>query len=316
LQAHYVYGGVEAGGTKFVCVVGDDRPTVHASTSVRTTSPTETLSQVIAFFRAYPVQRLGLAAFGPIDLDPMSPTYGRILSTPKVSWRSCPIVEVLQTELGVPVAVDTDVNAAALAEATYGAGRGCDPLVYLTVGTGVGGGVVIQGNPLHGLTHPEMGHMPLARAAGDVGPSGCPFHRDCLEGLASGSAIQARFGAPQTLGKHHEAWTFEALYLGQALAVISTILSPQKIILGGGVMRQQHLWPRVREICARLLNGYLPRLGDAIGFESYIVSPGLGDQAGVIGALCLARAAHGAPTPPLRPPQGVSSAAAAGGAVG
>jgi fructokinase len=291
-NAQNVFGGVEAGGTKFVCAVGDGRLTIHASISVRTASPTETLAQVIAFFRPYTVQSIGLATFGPIDLDPGSPSYGRILSTPKLAWHNYPIVEVLQTALGVPVGVDTDVNASALAEAIYGAGPGCDPLVYLTVGTGIGGGVVIRGHPLHGLMHPEMGHMPLARAAGDTGPSGCPFHRDCLEGLASGSAIQARFGAPETLDKHHAAWTFEALYLGQALAIISAVLAPQKIILGGGVMRQPHLLPRIRETCARLLNGYLPRLGTAISFEDYIAPPGLGDQSGAIGALCLARQAH------------------------
>jgi fructokinase len=249
------------------------------------------LPQVIAFFRPRAVRRLGLATFGPVDLNPLSPTYGRLLSTPKTLWQGCPIVEILQTGLGVPVAVDTDVNAAALAEFTYGAGRGCDPLVYLTVGTGIGGGVVVQGRPLHGLMHPEMGHMLLARIPDDTKPSGCPFHRDCLEGLASGHAILARFSAPETLPARHEAWTLEALYLGQALATIATVLAPQKIIIGGGVMRQAHLLPRIRQTCARALNGYLPRLGSSSSFDDYIIPPGLGNRAGAMGALCLARGA-------------------------
>jgi fructokinase len=281
-------GGIEAGGTKFVCAVGARPHTLEASTLIPTTTPTETLQRVIAFFQPYALRSLGLATFGPIDLDRASSTYGRILSTPKLAWQGCPIGGIVQTALGVPVAVDTDVNAAALAESIYGAGQGCDPLVYLTVGTGIGGGAVVQGRPLRGLMHPEMGHMLLARAPGDTRPSGCPFHQDCLEGLASGQAIRARFGAPETLPSAHQAWDLEALYLGQALATIAMILSPQRIVIGGGVMHQSHLLPRIREACARALHGYLPRLKTPSDFEAYIVAPALGDQAGVIGALCLA----------------------------
>jgi fructokinase len=286
-----VYGGIEAGGSKFVCVVADQSLAVHTSATVWTTTPTETLSQVIAFFRPHDVHSLGLATFGPVDLDRSSPTYGHILSTPKMLWQEYPIVEILQTSLDVPVAVETDVNPAALAEFTYGAGRGCNPLVYLTVGTGIGGGAVVHGHPLHGFLHPEMGHMLLARVPGDNGPSGCPFHQDCLEGLASGQAIRARFGAPETLPPQHQAWALEALYLGQALATIATVLAPERIIIGGGVMHQPHLFPRIRHACARVLNGYLPRLGSSISLDDYIVPPGLGDRAGAIGALYLAREA-------------------------
>jgi fructokinase len=286
--ASYLFGGIEAGGTKFICAVGEAPPTIHISTSIPTTTPSATLAQVIAFFQPYPLCSLGLAAFGPIDLARESPTYGHILSTPKLAWQGCQIVDILQTQLGIPVAVDTDVNAAALAEFMYGAGQGCDPLVYLTIGTGIGGGAVIRGRPLHGLMHPEMGHMLLARAPGDTRPSGCPFHEDCLEGLASGHAIGVRFGAPETLPPQHEAWTLEATYLGQALATIATILSPQRIVMGGGVMHQPHVLTRLREACARTLHGYLPRLKTASDFEAYIVAPALGDTAGVIGALYLA----------------------------
>ena len=286
----WLYGGIEAGGTKFVCAVGETPQSIQASTVISTTTPTVTLRQVIAFFRRYPIRSLGLATFGPIDLDRGSSTYGRILSTPKIAWQKCPIVATLQTALEVPLAVDTDVNAAALAEATYGAGRGCDPVVYLTVGTGIGGGAVVHGQPLHGLMHPEMGHMLLARAPGDRRPSGCPFHEDCLEGLASGYAIQLRFGEPETLPPGHEAWALEAAYLGQALATIVTILAPQRIIIGGGVMRQPHLLPRIRQACAQVLRGYVPRVKAASDFESYIVPPALGDEAGAIGALRLAQA--------------------------
>jgi fructokinase len=287
--ASHLFGGIEAGGTKFVCAVGETPQAIQASTSIPTTTPAATLDQVIAFLRPYAVQSIGLAAFGPIDLDRDSATYGYILSTPKLAWQGCPIVDLLQTGLGIPVTVDTDVNTAALAEFMHGAGQGCDPLVYLTVGTGIGGGAVIQGRPLHGLMHPEMGHMLLARAPGDTLPSACPFHQDCLEGLASGHAMQLRFGAPKALPPEDKAWALEAAYLGQALATIAAILSPQRIIVGGGVMHQPHLLPRIREACAQTLHGYLPRLKTPSDFEAYIVAPALGDAAGVIGALCLAQ---------------------------
>jgi len=285
----HLFGAIEAGGTKFVCVVGGAPQAILASTSIPTTAPTATLSQVITFFQPYAVRSIGLAAFGPIDLNQESATYGHILSTPKLTWQGCPILDILWTGLKVPIAVDTDVNAAALAEFTYGAGQGCDPLVYLTVGTGIGGGAVIQGRPLHGLLHPEMGHMLLARMPGDTRPSGCPFHEDCLEGLASGQAIGVRFGAPETLSPRHEAWVLEAAYLGQALATIAVILSPQRIIIGGGLMHQPHLLPRIREACAQVLHGYLPRLKTARDFDTYIVPPALGDEAGAMGALYLAQ---------------------------
>jgi fructokinase len=287
--ASYRFGGIEAGGTKFVCAVGEVPHAIRASTSIPTTTPTATLNQIIAFFRPYGVRSLGLAAFGPIDLNRESPTYGHILSTPKLAWQGCRIVDILQTGLGIPVAVDTDVNSAALAEFLCGAGQGCDPLVYLTVGTGIGGGAVIQGRPLHGLMHPEMGHMLVRRMPGDTRPSGCPFHEDCLEGLASGHAIRVRFGTPEMLPSEHEAWTLEAIYLGQALATIVTILSPQRIIIGGGVMHHPHLLPRIREACGQALHGYLPRLKTPSALEAYIAPPRLGDQAGVIGALHLAQ---------------------------
>ena len=287
-----LYGGIEAGGTKFVCAVGQAPQAIRASTVIPTTTPTATLNQVIAFFQSYAIQSLGLATFGPIDLNRDSPTYGHILSTPKLAWRECPIVHILETALRVPVAVDTDVNAAAMAEATYGVGRDIDPLVYLTVGTGIGGGAIVHGRPVHGLMHPEMGHMLVARVPRDTRPSGCPFHEDCLEGLASGHAIEVRFGAPERLPPQHEAWTLEAVYLGQALATIITILSPQRIIIGGGVMHQLSLLPHIHLACARTLHGYLPRLKRARDFASYIVAPALGDQSGVMGALHLALPAY------------------------
>jgi fructokinase len=209
----------------------------------------------------------------------------------ELAWQGCPIVNILQTALGVPVAVDTDVNTAAQAAATYGARRERDPVVYLTVGTGIGGGAVVHGRPLHGLMHAEIGHTLLARVPGDTRPSGCPFHEDCLEGLASGHAIRVRFGAPETLPPQHGAWMLEARYSGQALATIVTILSSQRIIISGGVMHQPHLLPRIREACAQALRGYVPRLKTLSDFESYIVVPTLGVKAGVMGALHLAQEA-------------------------
>jgi fructokinase len=288
-RASHLVGGIEAGGTKFVCAVGEAPEAIHALTSISTTTPAETLAQVIAFFQPYRLRSLGLATFGPVDLNRESPTYGYILATPKIAWQGCPILHILQTALPVPMTADTDVNAAALAEFRYGAGRGCDPLLYLTVGTGIGGGAVVHGRALHGLMHPEMGHILLARLPGDTRPSGCPFHEDCLEGLASGGAIRVRFGAPEMLPPQHEVWTLEAIYLGQAVATIAAILSPQRIIIGGGVMHQPHLLPRIHDACARALHGYLPRLKTPSDFEVYIVAPALGDQAGVIGALHLAQ---------------------------
>ena len=287
-----MYGGIEAGGTKWVCVIGTGPSHVLARARFPTSTPEETLAQAVAFFRPYAdeLKALGVGCFGPVDLDPTSPTYGYITTTPKSGWQNTNVKGYLEEMLQVPVAFDTDVNAAAWGEYRWGAAQDVDTFVYMTVGTGIGGAAVVNGQRLHGLMHPEMGHMriPHDREA-DPFDGVCPFHRDCLEGLASGPAIAARWGQPgEHLPPHHRAWDLEAHYLGMAIANLICTLSPQRVILGGGVMRQTHLFPRIRRAVQKALAGYIrdPALESRIG--TYIVPPGLGDDAGVLGALALA----------------------------
>jgi fructokinase len=294
-------GGIEAGGTKFVCAVAREPPTVDDQIEFRTTTPDETLATAIAFFRrqAQPVSAVGLASFGPIDINPTSPAYGRIGRTPKPGWSGVDVVAALRDALGVPVRVDTDVNGAALAEARWGAGQRLQNLVYLTVGTGIGGGALVEGQLLHGLRHPEMGHIPVPHdRRADPFAGACPFHSDCLEGLASGEAIRQRWGRiAETLPPDHPAWDLEAQYLAAGLTSIALILSPQRIILGGGVMQQTQLFPRIRGRFRDLLGGY--SVGDmtAAELDRYIVPSALGGRAGVLGALALAQDAIGELSP-------------------
>ena len=265
------------------CAVGTGPDEVRAETTVPTTTPAETLRRVLEFFRAHTeITAVGAACFGPIDLDRSSPTFGRITTTPKPGWRGADVVGALRT-LSVPVAFDTDVNGAALGEYRWGAGRGVDPFVYVTVGTGVGGGAIVGGRPVHGLVHPEMGHVPITRDSADAFAGACPYHRDCLEGLASAVALSQRWGAlPETLPAEHEAWRLQARYLALGVAAIAAVLSPPRIVLGGGVMRAAGLLARVRAETVKTLAGYV-RAPD-------LVPPALGERAGVLGALALAQA--------------------------
>jgi fructokinase len=290
-----VLGGVEAGGTKFVCAVGRGPDGVLAEERIPTTSPAETLARVVAFFRAAarahgPVAAVGVASFGPLDLDPASPTWGRVTSTPKPEWAGADLVGPLREALGVPVAIDTDVDGAGLAEARWGAGRGLDSLVYFTVGTGIGGGAIVGGAPLRGTSHPEMGHIRVPRHPGDTAFAGvCPFHGDCLEGLASGPAVRARWGVPaEALPHDHPAWDMVGHYLGHAVAAVTMVLAPHVVVIGGGVASSPPVLPAVRRWTRRLLAGYpaTPRLAGDL--EGYVVPPALGDRAGVLGALALA----------------------------
>jgi len=276
-------GGVETGGTRVRCAVGTGPDDVRAETTVPTTTPAETLRRVLEFFRAHTeITAVGAACFGPIDLDRSSPTFGRITTTPKPGWRGADVVGALRT-LSVPVAFDTDVNGAALAEYRWGAGRGVDPFVYVTVGTGIGGGAIVGARPVHGLVHPEMGHVPITRDSADAFAGACPYHRDYLEGLASAVALSQRWGAlPETLPAEHEAWRLQARYLALGVAAIAAVLSPPRIVLGGGVMRAAGLLARVRAETVKTLAGYV-RAPD-------LVPPALGERAGVLGALALAQA--------------------------
>ena len=276
-------GGVETGGTRVRCAVGTGPDDVRAETTVPTTTPAETLRRVLEFFRAHTeITAVGAACFGPIDLDRSSPTFGRITTTPKPGWRGADVVGALRT-LSVPVAFDTDVNGAALAEYRWGAGRGVDPFVYVTVGTGIGGGAIVGARPVHGLVHPEMGHVPITRDSADTFAGACPYHRDCLEGLASAVALSQRWGAlPETLPAEHEAWRLQARYLALGVAAIAAVLSPPRIVLGGGVMRAAGLLARVRAETLKTLGGYV--------LAPDLVPPALGERAGVLGALALAQA--------------------------
>lgn len=289
-------GGLEAGGTKFVCAVGTGPDDVRAEVRLATTTPERTIREAIAFFagqaKRAPLAGLGIASFGPLDLDSRSPTFGFITTTPKPGWQHVDLTTPLRRALGVPVVVDTDVNAAALAEHRWGSGRGVGTLAYVTVGTGIGGGALIDGRPVHGLIHPEMGHVRIPHdRARDPFDGTCPHHGDCWEGLASAPALAARWGRePDTLPDDHPAWDLEAHYLALGLANVVFVLSPERIVLGGGVMTRTPLFAAVRRELAQLMAGYLPTpaLGERI--ETYVVPPALGDRSGVLGALALAGA--------------------------
>jgi len=291
------FGGIEAGGTKFVCVVTDAGKAVLAETRFPTTTPADTLGRVIEFFMEQnaqlpePISALGVACFGPIDPQPSSATFGSITSTPKPGWANTPVVTPLREAFNVPVAIDTDVNAAAVGEGKWGAAIGLSDFIYLTVGTGVGGGGIINGLPLHGLIHPEMGHLRIPHDWNhDPYPGSCIYHGDCFEGLASGPALLGRWGQPgDTLPIGHPAWDLEAHYIALALQNYICTLSPQKIILGGGVMQQTHLFALIRENVFKLLNGYIQSPAILEKIDSYIVPPGLGGRAGVLGAVALAQ---------------------------
>ncbi|MBP6472567.1 MAG: ROK family protein [Chloroflexi bacterium] len=291
-------GGIEAGGTKFVCAVGSGPNDIRAEHRFPTTTPDETLAQAIAFFQAQErehgrIAAIGIAAFGPLDPNPASPTFGYITTTPKPGWANADVVGAIKTALGVPVGFDTDVNGAALGEHRWGAAQDVDTFIYLTIGTGVGGGVMVNGRLLHGLIHPELGHISLPHDwSHDPYKGRCPYHGDCLEGMAAGPAIGERWGQPAfELPADHPAWELEAHYLALALRSYICTLSPQRIIMGGGVMEQPQLFPLLRQKTVDYLAGYVqsPAILDRI--DSYIVPPGLGNQAGVLGAMALGMAA-------------------------
>jgi len=276
------YWGIEAGGSKFVCASGSG-PEGTEFAEFPTTTPEETMRHVVDFFRsAEPAAAIGIASFGPIDPNPQSLTFGYITSTPKRAWRNFDFAGTVQRALGKPVAFDTDVNAAALAESRWGAAQGLLSFLYVTVGTGLGGGALLDGRLLHGRLHPEMGHILVPHdREHDPFAGNCPYHGDCLEGLASGPAIEARWSQPAyRLPDGHAAWDLETEYLSLGIVNWTCTLSPQRVILGGGVMQRQELFPKLRARVAELLKGYLE--------PPEIVPALLGRRAGVLGALVLA----------------------------
>lgn len=294
-----IFGTIEGGGTKFICAIADEHNNILLDTRIPTTLPQATLSACADFFlnaqeSLGSLTALGIACFGPLDPRPSSPTYGHILATPKQGWESTDIVGYFKNVLGrsLPVGFDTDVNAAVLAEARWGAGQKLRDIVYLTIGTGVGGGALINGELLHGYAHPEMGHILLPKhPLDDAFPGVCPFHGACLEGLASGPSIEARWGVNAAdLPAEHPAWQLEAHYLALGLMNICLILAPERIILGGGVMNQSFLLPMIRSALRDLLGNYLqvPAVAD---LESYLVPSGLSGIAGLYGGLALAHQA-------------------------
>ncbi len=287
-------GGIEAGGTKFVCSVGTGPEELRADTRFPTTTPDETLSRAISFFKEQeaqdePLSAIGVASFGPVDPDPDSSTFGFITSTPKLDWTNTDFVGALRDHFHVPVGFDTDVNGAALAEGKWGAAAGLHTFIYLTIGTGIGGGAMVDSRLLHGLIHPEMGHIRLHHDwERDPFPGNCPYHGDCLEGMAAGPALEERWGQKgQELEPGHPAWDLEAEYLAQALQSLVCVLSPQRIIMGGGVMNQPELITKVREKTATYLNDYIQHPAITNHINEYIVPPALGGRAGVLGAIAL-----------------------------
>ena len=280
-------GALEAGGTKMVCAVGDENGTIFERISIPTETPEVTMPVIVDYFKDKDIEALGTACFGPLDLNRSSATYGYITTTPKLAWAGFDMVGYLSSALGVPVGFDTDVNGSALGEACWGSTKGLKNSIYITIGTGIGVGVIANGALLHGMLHPEGGHVLLRKHPSDGFEGTCPYHGACLEGLASGPAIEARWGAaPRMLSERKEVWELEAYYIAQALVDYIMILSPQRIVLGGGVMHQPGLLERIHKELKEQLAGYL-KTKELEHLEEYVVLPGLGDDQGIMGALRL-----------------------------
>jgi fructokinase len=282
------WGGIEAGGTKFVCAVSSAPPRLDARIEIATTTPAETLAKVIAFFREWrDLRSIGIGSFGPLGLDPDSPAYGVVTHTPKHGWQATPLVAPLQQAVGVSVALDTDVNAALWGEHRHGALRGHRTALYLTVGTGIGGGALVDGRILHGASHPEMGHQRVPQPMGDAFPGICPFHGACWEGLASGPAIHRRWAAPpESLDDDHPAWRIEAELLALGIANLVLTVAPTRVVLGGGVGARPGLRERVSRELTTALAGYVRDPAP----DTLLVAPELGGDSGVVGAIELGRA--------------------------
>ncbi len=295
MNTSQLYGGIEAGGTKFVCMAAGGPDHIVQEIRFPTTTPEETLQRSVEFFRPFvdsgQIKSIGVGCFGPLDLDPRSPTYGHIMSTPKPHWSNADVLGTLRRALDVKIAFDMDVNVAGLGEHIWGASRGLDPSLYLTIGTGIGGGYIKDGRAVIGMMNLEMGHVRIPHDRGlDPFNGNCPFHGDCFEGLANGPAIEKRLGVKGADVPENDAfWDIEAEYIASALMNFILTLSPRRIILGGGVMQREYLFPKVRQRVQKLLNGYVVHknlLGD---IDNYIVPPALGNRSGSLGAVALAR---------------------------
>ncbi len=282
-------GALEAGGTKMVCAIGDETGRIFEQVSIPTQTPDVTMPKLIEYFKERGVEALGVACFGPIELDRNSPQYGCITSTPKLAWRNYNIVGGLADALQCPIGFDTDVNGSVLGEVTFGQAKGKNCVIYLTIGTGVGGGIYIDGRLLHGMVHPEAGHVLIRKRSDDTYEGKCPYHKTCLEGMAGGPAIEERWGRKAAeLADRTEVWDLEADYIAQALTGYILTLSPEMIILGGGVMHQEQLFPLIRQKVTQLLGGYV-QAEELEDMERYIVPASLHDDQGIMGCLELAR---------------------------
>ena len=281
-------GGIEAGGTKMVCAVGDEKGELFERVTIPTRQPEETFEEMIRYFSDKQIEALGIGCFGPVDLNRSSATYGFITSTPKPGWKSTDVVGRFQKALSVPVGFDTDVNGAILGEVMLGAAKGCENAIYITVGTGIGVGVYVNGGLLHGLVHPEGGHILLAKHPKDTYSGKCPYHGCCFEGLASGPAIEERWGKKaELLADEMNVWELESYYIAQAITNYILTYSPQKIILWGGVMHQNQLFEQIRAKVPELLSGYIQHPAVTEKIADYIVPPALGDNPGILGAIQL-----------------------------
>lgn len=281
-------GGIEAGGTKMVCAVGDEKGELFERVTIPTRQPEETFEEMIRYFSDKQIEALGIGCFGPVDLNRSSVTYGFITSTPKPGWKNTDVVGRFQKALSVPVGFDTDVNGAILGEVMLGAAKGCENAIYITVGTGIGVGVYVNGGLLHGLVHPEGGHILLAKHPKDTYSGKCPYHGCCFEGLASGPAIEERWGKKaELLADEMNVWELESYYIAQAITNYILTYSPQKIILWGGVMHQNQLFEQIRAKVPELLSGYIQHPAVTEKIADYIVPPALGDNPGILGAIQL-----------------------------
>lgn len=290
------WGAIEAGGTKFNCMLADEHSRILAQTRISTTSPSATLAAAADFFKqpqlGFALQALGIASFGPVELNPQAKHYGWITHTPKPGWAHTDLVGYFRQALALPIGFQTDVNAAALGEWHFGAAQGLRNFVYVTIGTGIGAGIVSHGKLVQGISHPELGHMYIPqKALWDSFQGTCPFHKNCLEGLASGPAMAARWNAPaETLSADHPAWVLQANYLALMCVNITVMFAPQKIILGGGVMQHAPLFALVREQFNQLMAGY-GQGQELSDLNTYITPPGRSEQSGILGAWVLAKSA-------------------------
>ncbi len=282
-----LYGALEAGGTKMVCAIGDENGHIKEMKTFPTTTPEETMPLLIGFFQQYPIEALGIGCFGPIDLNKMSPTYGYITSTPKLAWQNFDICGVFRDKFNIPIGFDTDVNGSCLGEMTYGAAKGLHSVAYITVGTGVGVGICVDGVLLHGMMHGEAGHMLVKKHPSDTFLGACPFHGDCIEGMCAGGSIEKRYGIKSYLLKDTDiVWSYTGYYIAQLIVNLILTVSPQRVLLGGGVMKQKQLFPIIREQVPQILNRYV-KTKELDDMNQYIVEPECKDQQGVLGALLL-----------------------------